>query len=122
MIDYQILFGLLGIASILGGLISAFVVHKLEDQRKKDERIFNSRREAYAQLAEIINYAFIRDNKVSTSDPNFIQKVNLELCPPLSKARILAGERLSYMLREFYDCEIAICNSVFEKKDTSVLT
>lgn len=101
------IFQILGLATIFGALISTVVSHFLQIRRASDERIFIARREAYAEVMEVINYSYLRENGLEKAggDLFLIENIILELGQCLSKARILASKKLSNELREFYDIE-----------------
>jgi hypothetical protein len=81
-----------------------------DHKQKRDEQIFNARRDVYAEIMSILNYSFLKgkDLNAALSDPHFKTQVSIHMGDCFSRARPIAGLRLSEKLRELYGAEMLL--------------
>ncbi len=114
---------IVGAFTLAGVLVGALANHFLERQRKKEELIFQSKKETYAKILVGMGNSFlwgdIENLNNNLSDPGFRTKIKLRASELLLQGRLLAEEKLSNKFREFFDNEQKLWEAV--DKNTSTL-
>jgi hypothetical protein len=115
--------------ALLGALVGALVAligvrwQIVADRvQKRDEQIFNMRREAYTEVSGVLNYSFLRGQALSDAlkDPNLKTQINLHVGNAFSRARLVASPQLREVLYELYQAEMRLWEPENTGKNTNL--